>query len=514
MRERFQLSVLAVLVAAATLASFAGCWPFTEGADCATAFIGCPAIDSGPPSTCIPSQNGTPVADTCGVFVSSSTGSDTTGTGTKAAPYQTLAHALASAKGQPVYACGETFMVTQSVMVSTKVDVYGALDCAKGWAYDGTNKTQIQADATMTPIPLTLASGASGSSVHDFVITAADATAAGSSSIAVLDDHADLALENVDVAAGIGKDGSPGAAQMQVMTPMSAKGIAGTDDAMCNMTSNIPGGSGGTNTCNGTKTDGGSGGRGLPVVSGDPGIGGLPMMTPSNGGAGQTKSLACAAGQPGGPGAVGAAGTGARSIGDITTSGYQAPAALFGGSGSPAQGGGGGGAALACDLADMPPMYAGPSGGGGGAGGCGGMPGNPGTSGGSSIGILALGANLALTNVTIIARTGGAGGLGGDGQPGAAGGLGGQPGSGNACPGGKGGQGGAGGPGGGGAGGHSIGIAIKGGTAPDLSHATVTPGNAGMGSGGGDMDMTAMTKGDAGKACHVLDFTKQTCSTM
>jgi hypothetical protein len=42
----------------------------------------------------------------------------------------------------------------------------------------------------------------------------------------------------------------------------------------------------------------------------------------------------------------------------------------------------------------------------------------------------------------------------------------------------------------------------------------VTPGNPGMGGSGGDMDMTAMTKGDAGKACHVLDFTKQTCATM
>src|SRR5262245_65783589 len=35
----------------------------------------------------------------------------------------------------------------------------------------------------------------------------------------------------------------------------------------------------------------------------------------------------------------------------------------------------------------------------------------------------------------------------------------------------------------------------------DLTLVTVTSGNAGMGGGGGDM--TAMTKGDAGKACHV-----------
>src|SRR5262249_40554183 len=146
-----------------------------------------PALaDAGTPAACIPTTSPGPVADSCGVFVSSSKGSDTSGTGTKEAPYQTLAHALASAKGQPVYACGETFTVTASVSLSARVDIYGALDCAKGWAYDASQKTQLQADATMTPIPLTLTSGASGSSVHDFVITAADATMAGGSSIAVL----------------------------------------------------------------------------------------------------------------------------------------------------------------------------------------------------------------------------------------------------------------------------------------------------------------------------------------
>jgi hypothetical protein len=80
------------------------------------------------------------------------------------------------------------------------------------------------------------------------------------------------------------------------------------------------------------------------------------------------------------------------------------------------------------------------------------------------------------------------------------------------CAGGSGGAGGAGGAGGGGAGGHSVGIAIKGGTAPDLSHATITPGNAGMGGSGGDM--TPMTKGDGGMACKTLDFVTQTCATM
>jgi hypothetical protein len=86
-----------------------------------------------------------------------------------------------------------------------------------------------------------------------------------------------------------------------------------------------------------------------------------------------------------------------------------------------------------------------------------------------------------LTNVTVTTKSGGAGGLGGDGQRGGKGGQQGNQGASGACPGGPGGQGGTGGPGGGGAGGHSIGIAINGGTVPDLKSTTLTHGSGGMG---------------------------------
>ena len=167
--------------------------------------------DSGPPSSCIPSENAGAVADTCGVFVSSSKGSDTTGKGTKEAPYQTLGKALGEAKGQPVYACGEAF--SEPVTLSASVELYGALDCAKGkrWAYDASTKTQLTAGADEVPLSLTTA--ASGSAVYDFAVTAANAMKAGGSSIAVLDEQADLTLERVDVGAGAGKDGDPGPGQ-------------------------------------------------------------------------------------------------------------------------------------------------------------------------------------------------------------------------------------------------------------------------------------------------------------
>jgi hypothetical protein len=457
--------------------------------------------ESGPPLSCIPSQNVGAIADECGVFVSSSMGNDQAGKGTQASPYQTLAKAIAEAGGKPVYACGEGF--TEALSIASSVTLFGALDCGNGWTYEPSSKTQLTAGADM--IPMTLTSAARGTVVHDFSIVAADASIEGGSSIAVLDGRADLTLDNVAVLAGMGAAGAPGTAQTQLATPASAQGGNGTGDPMCNMGNSIPipGGASGTNTCNGTMTNGGTGGKGLPISSGDSGGGGLPMMTPSNSGAGQTASASCDVGGQGAQGADGAPGTGARGIGDISSAGYQAPVATLGAIGEPGQGGGGGGAGRACDMNEM---FAGPSGGGGGAGGCGGAPGNPGQSGGSSIGIVALTANLTLTNVTITANDGGASGPGGNGQRGANGGQPGNEGGPNACPGGRGGQGGFGGPGGGGAGGHSVGIAIDGGTLPDLGTTTITVTDGGTGGGGGDMHMTAPTKGDNGQTCKTLDF--------
>src|SRR5262245_35774652 len=62
----------------------------------------------GTPPGCIPSGNSTPVDDSCGVFVSSSKGSDTND-GTKERPFATIAKAIGAATGKPVLLCGETF---------------------------------------------------------------------------------------------------------------------------------------------------------------------------------------------------------------------------------------------------------------------------------------------------------------------------------------------------------------------------------------------------------------------
>jgi hypothetical protein len=452
----------------------------------------------GTPEGCDPSKTSKPVADSCGVFVSPTGGDGNAGT--KEKPLKTIAAALA--KGSTVYACAGATPFSEAVMIEKAATLFGALDCAS-WAYDKSKKMQLTAMADA--VPLTVPSAASGTELHDFAISAADAKTPGVSSIAVLSDHAEVTLERVDVAAGSGAAGAPGGVQAKVMTPAAADGGSGTDDAMCNVPALVGGGLGGKNTCEGMTVGGGVGGSGLADVSGGDGNGGKPVMTPSNGGVGQTTAASCKPGGVGSDGGPGMPGTGARGIGDVGASGYQGPLGALGLPGLPGQGGGGGGGGRQCDMLGM---FAGPSGGGGGAGGCGGLAGNAGQSGGSSIGILVLGAKLSLVSVTITTKDGGAGGLGGGGQPG---GIGGDPGhapaSSAACDGGKGGQGGAGGPGGGGAGGHSVAVAIKGGALPDLSSTTIIGGKGAAGGSGGDMDMTTQTKGDSGLACKTLDFT-------
>jgi hypothetical protein len=420
--------------------------------------------------------------------------------GTKEKPFKSITAALNKANATRVYACAESF--SEPVTISAAVELYGALDCTKSWAYDAKTKTQLTAEADLVPVKVT--SAVSGAEVHDFAITAIDAKSAGMSSIALLDDQAPLLLENVDLFAGTGAAGMAGAAQAKVMTPAGAKGKDGTDDMTCTVAGPLAGGAGGKNPCGGVDTDGGLGGQGVAANNGGLGGDGLPTMIPSNGGKAQTKIASCDPGAKGIDGGPGAPATGARGVGDISASGYQGVLGTLGMPGNPGQGGGGGGGARQCDMVGL---FAAPSGGGGGAGGCAGLAGALGQSGGSSIGVVALSAKLVLKNVTITVKNGGAGGLGGDGQ---LGGVGGDPGhapvSSTACDGGKGGQGGAGGPGGGGAGGHSVGIAMKGGMLPALATTTIKAGTGALGGAGGDMDATTQTKGDDGLACKTLDF--------
>jgi hypothetical protein len=449
----------------------------------------------------VPNENVEPVADICGVFVSSSLGDDGNA-GTKEKPLRSIQAALA--KGKPVYACGEGF--SETVSIAGSATLYGALDCASGWAYDAAKKTGLKAGADA--IPLTVSKAATSAEVSDFAITAADAMKDGGSSIGVLVAQAAVSFTRCDVTAGNGKAGVAGAAWMTA-SEAGSDGKAGADACAADMSF---GGKAVTNTCGGGDSVSGSGGIGDAAAGGD-GSKGLPVSA-TNGGAGEG-AMRCTAGTDGDPGSAGNPGPGAASLGALSASGYAGDPGGDGKPGAVAQGGGGGGGAKGGAGAGKCAAAAsagGASGGSGGSGGCGGLGGKGGAAGGSSLAIVSIGATLSFANVSVKA---GAGGNGGDGGTGQLGGDGGNPGAGgkakpmygnlnDACSGGHGGKGGAGGKGGGGTGGHAIAIGVSGGAVP-MSGWTATKGTAGAG-GKGDNAGGNLGDGAPGVAADCWDF--------
>lgn len=437
----------------------------------------------GAPPGCIPSNNSTPVANDCGVFVSSTRGDDGNA-GTKEKPVGTITMALTMAGGKPVYLCGESLLET--VQIDGKAVLYGGLDCAADWKYDATKQTLLTASNDM--VPVSVSSGAR-LDVYDVNVRADDALSPGGSSIGILAEaDAEVNLTRCKVQSGDGADGASG----DEIVGDAIDGQPGSDGGMAcqsnqTITSDPP-----VNDCGGVQSVGGLGGIGS-ANSGGAGNPGDPQGS-MNGGVGESAATKCSDGLSGDPGMSGTPGDGASSLGSLQAGvGFAGSPGADGKAGGPGQGGGGGGGAkggTGVGKCAVGGPGGGASGGAGGSGGCGGLGGKGGKGGGSSIGIASLAAKLTFSDVTIESKGGGGGGNGGPGQLGGAGGMGGLGGSkgatvslNNGCAAGTGGKGGDGGKGGGGRGGHSIGIAHTG-AVPDVTGATITLGAAGTGGTG------------------------------
>jgi len=503
------IAALGVLVGAGALgcgggATTQGSGGSSSSTTSSTASGGTGGDDGGPPPGCIPSENVEAIADSCGVFVSSSLGDDANGKGTKEAPFATITQALANAKGKRVYACGEVFD-KETVSITENAALYGALDCAKGWAYDAAKKTQLA--PTVDAIALSISKATTNTEVYDFAITSANATQDGGSSIAVLVAQATASFTRCDVTAG---DGAAGAAGTPYQTAAQAgsDGNPGKDACVADQSF---GGKAVTNACGNPDSVSGAGGIG-DAAGGGNGTDGNPLGT-TNFGTGDSGS-GCGGGKPGDGGdTFGPAtpGVGASGLGSISASGYTGVSGGPGGVGKPGQGGGGGakGGTGGGKCADMT-SAGGASGGSGGSGGCGGLGGKAGGAGGSSIALVSIDATLSFASVTLKAGSGGKGGDGGAGQTGGNGGNGG--------PGGKakptyaqlndgclGGEGGHGGNGGGGLGGHSIAIAATGKAVP-MSGWTPAKGGAAGAGGLGDNANGNMGNGAPGVVADVQVF--------
>jgi hypothetical protein len=537
MLRGIRISVVAGLFGAGALGIVAGCWPFTEGADCDTAFINCPTTTSsssgtggdGGMHTCDgdPTQDASLVREECGVFVQA----DAAGSnedGTRANPYRTLQKAIDNAGGKHVYACTSA-PFAEAVTISTGIDVYGGFDCAKGWSWSQDARAQLNGPADT--IALTITAGAEGAKVAGFAITAASPSdmTMGGSSIAVAVDDVAATLDHCNVRASDAADGVKGTTPSDPVTPGqdAPAPVHGQMDACVNPGS-LMGGPPGVTMCGAIDTSGGPGGKGgiTGTMSGN-GLNGATGANPAAsplpgmdgiGGAGQMDPAGvCQPGDPGAPGDKGGPGTGGSVSGDtLALSGITSGDDTDGKPGMPGQGGGGGGGAKSGMFCLGSADGNGASGGGGGAGGCGGKGGGGGKAGGSSVAIVSLGTKLTLTEVTLTSGKGGKGGDGAAAQTGGSGGSGAKGGtnSGTApsidgCDGGKGGKGGVGGPGAGGRGGHSIGIAYA--KAPAMlpvvkTFMQGTPGSAGSGAAGAP-------DGAPGRGCKTLDFTNPASPT-
>lgn len=464
------------------------------------------------PQSCDPDVATDPVADSCGVFVSTSLGSDSAqAEGTKAKPFATLAKALEKLNatgGDTLYLCAESF--SSVPVIPAGISVYGGLECAQGWVLGAGSRATLNGAADEAALRIV---GGGSSLLRDLAVVAADAQLAAGNSIALIVEDASVSLERVELKAAAPGEGVTGATE----PGMAKNGVAGASGKPgCTSPESVSAAEPPTNNCeDGTKSGGGSGGLGT-TMDAYPGLSGWsePETINPNGGAGQlsTAGSTCEAGKVGLPGAPGLPGDGASGMGSLGgPTGYVGVSGGAGKSnGSPGQGGGGGGGAsgkLACTNA----TFAGPSGGSGGTGGCGGKPGGGGGPGGSSIALVSLNAKLNLKHSTLSTKNGAKGGSGGAGQSGGKGLVGGLPGIGDigfACAGGAGGNGGFGGPGGGGLGGHSIAIAYLG-TAPAVDDATVAlnvgvAGSGGPGGFGGDANSGG--DGAPGLADKVVSF--------
>jgi hypothetical protein len=452
--------------------------------------------------SCKPGSGDEPIEDGCGVFVSRSKGNDSTGRGTKDRPYATLRKAVESAGKRPVYACSEKF--EEALVLTQPATIQGGLDCLSDWRRVGPEKKTTTWTAAADAVPLSVAASVSVT-LRDMAVDAADAMAAGSSSIAIVADQgARLYLSRCDVRAGKGAGGAPG----KVKPGTGMPGVDGKPGGVACTAPMLFGGAGVQSICGDETSDGGSGGIGSREVGGDGESGTPPVI--ANGGSGETALKKCSVGEAGEDGAAGVAGAGAIGVGTLDRAGFRGAPGSDGEAGKIGQGGGGGGGARGgASACSNKKNYAGASGGSGGAGGCGGAGGKGGGAGGASIGIVAIGASLSFDAVTITTKSGGKGGDGGPGQQGGSGGIGGTGGEApiaasavhKGCSGGHGGAGGQGGPGGGGLGGHSIGIAFTG-AAPDTAGVSFKLGMAGLGGAGEG----AHGNGAAGLAMNVRPF--------
>jgi hypothetical protein len=409
-----------------------------------------------------PSQEACLVDDQYGVFVDGTV--STTGDGSKASPFKTIAEGIAAAAGKMLFVCDTTY--DEQVKLTAGAKIYGGFKCAD-WSYETGVRAVVQPSAK--GYALDVDSVTESVVIEDVEFDAKDGTAAGESSVAgFVHGSSDVSFGRVKLVAGKGATGANGtltAYTYPTQTDLNgnpANVLAGGALKQCA----CPAGDQSIGAHGGDGPTPSNGGNGLPALGG--GQGGT-AGTPTDCGNGGT-------GKNGNPGTPASNASGASTLGTLSTTGWAPANGATGSAGGPGQGGGGGASSAAG------------GGGGGGCGGCGGAAGPGGSGGGASIALLVLDSTVSAdADSELVSGDGGDGGKGVAGQTGQSiYGFGGIQASG-ACGGGNGGPGGKGAAGGGGAGGISVPVVWKGAAAPNVdASATLTNGNNGAKGVGGN----------------------------
>ena len=256
-----------------------------------------------------PSTEACVISETYGVFVAPTAngGSDTTGSGSRAAPYATVGHGLQNAAGKRVYVCGATY--AEQLTVISPVSVYGGLACPTGasgdWGYTGTAASV----APSVPGYALDVESVTGAHFEDMAFASTDANAGdagapGASSIAVMvDASTGVSFTRVSATAGAGmKGGNAGAMPTNACSTSLNGGAApagggGTTPVSCTcpVFGSSRGGAGGADN------EQGGPGTSVPAITGT-------APNDGKGGPGAADPATCGNGDNGAIGVAGAAG--------------------------------------------------------------------------------------------------------------------------------------------------------------------------------------------------------------
>jgi len=459
------------------------------------------------------------------VYVSTSQGDDTGGTGSRQSPLKTIAAAIQKAEANAIpNVCLSGEVYNEAVTMVSGISVYGGFD-----QNDVGLKFRRSPNVTTTVNAPGVAFDApqidQETHIEGITINATAVALAGASTYGVRlgGGIGQLIVRYNTIQAAAGNDGASGvdgAPNASTQAPAGNDGQIGCTNCSSN-------GAGGPQpACTEFGGKGGSGG----YDSGD-GAAGSPGSGGASGGTLGSSSGMCSAfgapksgpGGPGGAGSDGSQGTpgiGGGALGTVA-SGVYVPADATGGlvgtngKGGGGGGGGGGGAANLCQSGICSNSCGADRGGGGGSGGCGGLAGNDGaggSGGGGSFGVFAAAGTLTVADNDITSHNGGKGGKGGNGAAGQSGGTGGTGGAaaddaGAGGNGNHGGSGGAGGPGGGGGGGPSACLGRAASVVFAFDTNNCTTGVPGFGGSGGTNPMGgAASSGQTGTASPNLQI--------